>query len=223
MSAPRERARAPDDVADRREGPQAVDAERVDDPVLVVGQLRLQLLDAGEARVEPGGRLPHAARAVGPGHHAGDGPARREVGDRAARLGIRRAEVREVDGGVLPVVGRDPGEVRVEARPAARDLRRRGPVRMRVDEEERAVVGTELRRLSLRAGAQQPSPAGVARRQERRDAEEVEQVGPGQRVDPRPVVGGRDEVWLGLDAVVAGRHRVVAIGVGRGRTGRRRD
>ena len=110
----------------------------------------LQLLDAGEPGVEPGRRLPDAARGVGARHHAGD--RRRTAGSRRPR----RPAAGRARAGTGSRSRRSAGRPRrsrrgsVEARPAAGDLRRARPSRDRVDDEERAVVGAEGAALSLR-------------------------------------------------------------------------
>jgi hypothetical protein len=68
-------ARAPDDAADDGEAAQAVDAQRVEHAVLLVGQHQLQPLRAVEGHVDASRRFPHAAlgvgAGVGPGNQAG--------------------------------------------------------------------------------------------------------------------------------------------------------
>ena len=175
-----------------REGPQAVDAERVEDPVLAVGELDLELLDARQPGVEARRRLPHAALGVGLRHHAGDRAGGRELDDDVALQGVGRLQVREVDGRVTPVVRGHRAMWLFESGRAGGHLREVGwlvPVRVRIDDEERPVVAAEGGRASLDRHREHPLAGGVVRLRDGRDDEQVEEVGPLERVDAGSVGG----------------------------------
>src|SRR5207248_2494158 len=98
-----ERARAPDTDAPAGESPDAVDAHRVEQRLLVGGRLELQVDTAADRLV--GRRLVHAALAVDPRPDAGD-VARGRHADRLASDGIVDADPRVVERGVRRVVAR---------------------------------------------------------------------------------------------------------------------
>src|SRR5262249_31992225 len=103
---PVERARAPNHAADDRERTQAIQAPRIQFPVLVVGQRDAQGRDGDEVGLLSGGRFPDAARRVDAREDAGDGAARDELFDLIVAQRIGLPESREEERGV-PARGAD--------------------------------------------------------------------------------------------------------------------
>ena len=140
-----QRARAPNHAADDRKRAQAVDAERIEHAVLVVGQAHGQALSAAQRRVDAGGRLPDAALRVGARHDAGDASARNERVELALPVRIRLDDAREVERGVargIPgqsEVGQRLGIVRGNGAGAA-------PGGRRIDDQHRAARDAERER-----------------------------------------------------------------------------
>ena len=162
---------------------QAVDADRVDQAVLVVGELHGELLGTRDRGVHAGGRLPDAAVDVGARHDAGDGAARHEHIHLAAAQRVALAQAREVQRRVGGIGEREHRLGRVEllglhlGRGVARDWRPNG--RGRIDDQECPPIGAKLGRL-LAHRLVEGAAAGVGW-----DAEQVEDIGLQERVDAR--------------------------------------
>src|SRR5215471_5712127 len=105
-----ESARPPGDAAVDGERAQAVEPERVEDPVLVVGQLHLEPADRPKRLGGPGRRLPDAALAVRAREHS----AHDAGGGEQTRLEVvewvGRSDAREVRDGVRPFRGQSAGD-----------------------------------------------------------------------------------------------------------------
>ena len=89
-------ARAEADGAVDRELADAVEPERIEEAVLLVGHHHRRAVDARQRRLGAGRRLPDAELAVGPREHAGDRAGGRMRADRARHQRIVDADVREV-------------------------------------------------------------------------------------------------------------------------------
>ena len=84
----------------------AVDPEGVEQAVLAVREVDVEGHGAVEAGVGASWRLPDAALRVGPGHHAGQRPARGERVDLTVEQRVGLFDAGEVDGGVASPVAR---------------------------------------------------------------------------------------------------------------------
>ena len=97
-----EGASTPGDVAEDREIAQfTLMPSGLRLPVLARSVSTVAEVRAEQYRLGPGGCLPHPPRGVGPGIHAGEGAARRDVPRPAAVERVGHEQAREIDRGVI--------------------------------------------------------------------------------------------------------------------------